>query len=406
MLLVSLVGFEGGSGMSFSAIVTIARKELTDSSRDRRAIYALIFSTLVGPVLIGFLFNQLAGQERAAHEIQVPVVGRAYAPILVNWLQQQPGVEVVDGPSDPEAAVRDRKSDFVVVIDKDFAEKFRDSRRPAPVELYSDSTPPERARQSPAHPRAPQSLQRANRRHAPHCPRNQPVARQFAQARRRRSLQRSAARRQHLQHHPDVPHHRGVHYRDADSHGFHCRRTGTRLLKPLLLNPVPRWQVVAGKWLAAAFVAMLGMLLTLVILSKVLARLPLEDLGVRYHLGQSDMFILVLTVAPMAMMAPAIQMYLACFAKSFKEAQSYMGILIFGVMIPGIVSTFYPITDRPWMHPIPILGQYAAAADILGGKMPSPIGMALSALGSLALVFLFLSLATKLLASEKIIFGR
>jgi sodium transport system permease protein len=146
--------------------------------------------------------------------------------------------------------------------------------------------------------------------------------------------------------------------------------------------------------------------MTLLILSKVLSKLPLEDLGVRYHLGQSDLFLLVLTIAPIAMMAPAIQMYLACFAKSFKEAQSYMAFLVFGVTVPGVLSTFYPITNRPWMHPIPILGQYAAAADILGGNLPSPVGMAIAALASLALVFLFLSLATRMLSSEKILFGR
>jgi sodium transport system permease protein len=391
--------------MNFSAIWTIARKELTDSSRDRRAIYALLFGTLAGPVLIGFMFNQIANQERAAHEIQVPVVGRAYAPILVNWLQQQPGVEVVDGPSDPEAAVRDRKSDFVVVIDKDFAEKFRDSR-PAPVELYSDSTR-QNARAKVRRIRG--LLNRFSAQIAGMRLIARGISPSLASSLKLEDVEVSSAQQRAANIFNIIPMFlilaafSSAMQISTDSTAGERERGS---LEPLLLNPVPRWQVVAGKWLAAAFVAMLGMLLTLVILSKVLARLPLEDLGVRYHLGQSDMFLLILTVAPMAMMAPAIQMYLACFAKSFKEAQSYMGFLIFGVMIPGIVSTFYPITNRPWMHPIPILGQYAAAADILGGKMPSPVGIAIAALASLALVVLLLSLATKLLSSEKIIFGR
>jgi ABC-type Na+ efflux pump permease subunit len=58
------------------------------------------------------------------------------------------------------------------------------------------------------------------------------------------------------------------------------------------------------------------------------------------------------------------------------------------------------------MHPIPILGQYAASMDILGGKMPSAAGVVMAAAASLALVALFLWLATKLLSAEKIIFGR
>jgi sodium transport system permease protein len=391
--------------MSFSAIRTIARKELTDSSRDRRAIYALVFSTLVGPVLIGFMLNQIASQERAAHEIKVPVVGRAYAPILVNWLQQQPGVEVVDGPSDPEAAVRDRTSDFVVVLEKDFAEKFRDSR-PAPVQLYSDSTR-QNARAKVRRIRS--LLNRFNAQIAGMRLIARGISPSLASSLKLEEVEVSSAQQRAATIFNIIPMFLIL---AAFSAGMQIATDSTAgerergSLEPLLLNPVPRWQVVTGKWLAATFASLLGMLLTLVILSKVLARLPLEDLGVRYHLGQSDIFLLVLTIAPIAMMAPAIQMYLACFAKSFKEAQSYMAFLVFGVTIPGVLSTFYPITNRPWMHPIPILGQYAAAADILGGKMPSPVGMALAAVASLALVVLFLSLATRLLSSEKIIFGR
>ena len=391
--------------MSFSAIRTIARKELTDSSRDRRAIYALVFSILVGPVLIGFMLNQIANQERAAQEIKVPVVGRAYAPILVNWLQQQPGVAVVDGPSDPEAAVRDRTSDFVVVIEKEFAEKFRESR-PAPVQLYSDSTR-QNARAKVRRIRS--LLNRFNAQIAGMRLIARGISPSLASSLKLEDVEVSSAQQRAATIFNIIPMFLilaafSTSMQIATDSTAGERERGS--LEPLLLNPVPRWQVVTGKWLAATCASLLGMLMTLVILSKVLSKLPLEDLGVRYHLGQSDILLLVLTIAPIAMMAPAIQMYLASFAKSFKEAQSYMAFLVFGITIPGVLSTFYPITNRPWMHPIPILGQYAAAADILGGKVPSPIGMVLAALASLALVVLFLSLATKALSSEKIIFGR
>ena len=56
-------------------------------------------------------------------------------------------------------------------------------------------------------------------------------------------------------------------------------------LEPLLLNPVARWQLLAGKWLAAATSAMGGMLGTLLVTTAVMSRLSLEDLGVRFHIG-------------------------------------------------------------------------------------------------------------------------
>jgi sodium transport system permease protein len=177
-------------------------------------------------------------------------------------------------------------------------------------------------------------------------------------------------------------------------------------LEPLLLNPVARWQLVTGKWLAAATVAFCGIVFTLLITSNVLSRLPLEDLGVRYHLGPSDILLLIAAIAPVALVAPALQVYLACFAKSFKEAQSYMGFLVLLVTIPGVLTSFFPLTNRPWLHPVPVAGQFAMSMDILGGKPPAAWAFVLAAVGCVALTAVFLSLATRLLTAEKIIFGR
>src|ERR1700680_1630320 len=120
-------------------LFVVARKELMDAFRDKRSIYSVVIGAMVGPIMIGFLLNRIADQQRGAQEIQVPVVGREHGPLLVNWLEQQPGVEITAGPTDAETAVRDRKIDFVLVIPKDFPEKFRASR-PAPVQIVSDST--------------------------------------------------------------------------------------------------------------------------------------------------------------------------------------------------------------------------------------------------------------------------
>src|SRR5438045_404751 len=125
--------------MNLSPLKTVARKELTDGLRDRRSLYTILATTLFGVVAMTFMLNQVAGQKKAAEEIRLPVVGREHAPVLVSWLQQQSGVEIVNGPADAEAAIRDRKEDFVLVIDKDFAADFAQSKS-APVQVFSDST--------------------------------------------------------------------------------------------------------------------------------------------------------------------------------------------------------------------------------------------------------------------------
>ncbi len=125
--------------MNLRRIFTVARKELKDAFRDRRQLISILVASLASPLLIAFLFNRIAEDRRGAEEIKVPVVGQQYAPVLLDWLEQQAGVQVVAGPADPEGAVRERKEDLVVVIPKDFAERFRDSK-PAKVKLVSDST--------------------------------------------------------------------------------------------------------------------------------------------------------------------------------------------------------------------------------------------------------------------------
>lgn len=391
--------------MNLSRLMVVARKEWTDAFRDRRAIYVVLFSVLFGPLMVAFMLNQIAGQEKAAQEIQVPVVGREFAPVLVNWLQQQNGVELVTGPADAEAAVRDRKVEYVLVIDKEFAKKFRETR-PAPLQVVSDST-----RES--------ARAKVRRLHAL-------LSRFSSETGSLRLVARgvspsvvSAIKVEDIE--VSNPQQRAATVFNiipmflilaAFTAGMQIATDSTAgerergSLEPLLLNPVPRWQLVTGKWMAASAAALLGMTSTLLVTYVVLSKLSLEDLGIRNHLGAPEIFLLLAAIAPMALVAPSMQVYLACFAKSFKEAQSYMSFLIFAAIIPGMVSIFHPIANKTWMQPIPIIGQNALAMDILSGKIPSPLILIAAALAACALASMFLWLATRSFSSEKIIFGR
>jgi sodium transport system permease protein len=108
----------------------------------------------------------------------------------------------------------------------------------------------------------------------------------------------------------------------------------------------------------------------------------------------------------LVLLGPAIQVYFASFAKSFKEAQSYMGLLVLVPMLPGIVTAFVPLGNRPWMVPIPMLGQYSLATDIMSGRTPSVFFLLLAATSATALALFFVALTTRLFSKEKIIFGR
>jgi sodium transport system permease protein len=386
-------------------MLSVTRKELTDGFRDRRALYTILFGTLAGPILFGIMFTKMAGQEKAAQDIQIPVVGRELAPLLVNWLGQQPGVEVTAGPANPEVAVRDGDLDVVLVIEKEFAEKFRDSR-PAPVKVVSDST-----RQT-----TRSKVRRVNSllsRFSSETGSLRLIARGVnpvvASALKVDQVEVSSSQQRAATIFNFIPMFLILSTFSAGMHIATDSTAGERergSLEPLLLNPIPRLHLLRGKWLAAATSAFGGMVATLLVTAMMVSRLSLEDLGVRFHLGWGQMLMLVVSMTPMALVAPAIQMYLACFARSFKEAQGYMAFLVFAATVPGLLAVFYPTANVPWLQWAPLVGQYRIASDILSGKIPSAAVLINSAVAALALAALFLRLATRMFSAERIIFGR
>ena len=177
-------------------------------------------------------------------------------------------------------------------------------------------------------------------------------------------------------------------------------------LEPLLVNPAPRVAIASGKWLAATASAMLSVFITTTLCLILLRMIPLQDLGIRFRLGPQQVVGLLGAVLPLCLLSTAIQTYLATFARSFKEAQSYMGFLMMVPMLPGLLSSVYPIASEPWMYPVPILGQHLLLTDVLGGKAPDLPMFAAAALATVIAAALLLRLVTALLQRERIIFGR
>src|SRR5438445_12359097 len=102
-------------------LLIVLKKELRDGSRDRRSITSLLIGAMIAPILIGVMFTVMAGRGRNAEEIKLPVAGAENAPAFVDWMKQQTGVQIVAAPADPEQAVRERKEDVVLIIERDFS---------------------------------------------------------------------------------------------------------------------------------------------------------------------------------------------------------------------------------------------------------------------------------------------
>ena len=386
-------------------IIVIFRKEVKDAFRDRRSLYSILAGAIFGPLVTGFMLNSVADRQRQIDEVRVPVVGMEHAPALMEWLRQQAGVELVAGPADPEAAVRDRDEDVVVVITPEFSQKFRSSS-PARVKLVADGS---RNASRPKVQRVRLLLQRYSSEIGMLRLVGRGVSPAIASAIQLEDVEVSSAQQRAATILSFIPLFIVI---AAFTGGMQIATDSTAgerergSLEPLLVNPAPRRAFAVGKWLAASFAAMLSVLLTTALVLVMLRSVPLAELGIRFRIEPLQIVGLLAALLPMCLMSTGLQTYLATFARSFKEAQSYMGILIMVPTIPGMLTTVYPITSQAWMYPIPILGQHVLATDVLGGKSTPFWAFLLAGAAACAVALALVQLTTHLLQREKIIFSR
>ena len=109
---------------------------------------------------------------------------------------------------------------------------------------------------------------------------------------------------------------------------------------------------------------------------------------------------------PLCPLIVAIQMYVATFAKSFKEAQSYLSFLMMAQMVPGMMATMNTMSTKAWMYYVPWIGQQTLLTDVLGNKPISPVVFVVVGVINVTLAVVVLRATSGLLHREKIIFGR
>jgi sodium transport system permease protein len=158
--------------------------------------------------------------------------------------------------------------------------------------------------------------------------------------------------------------------------------------------------------MAATLAAFVSVCLTTMLCAQLTRLLRLEDMGIRLEIGPEHVGPILLAVGPMCLFTAALQAAVATLARSFKEAQTYMGVLILAPMLPGVISSLYPLGNSAWMYGIPMLGPYVLLTDVLGGRLPDASAFLTSAGTCLAASAILVGITTGLFRSERIIFGR
>ena len=113
----------------------------------------------------------------------------------------------------------------------------------------------------------------------------------------------------------------------------------------------------------------------------------------------------LLVVAPVALMAAALLTVLATYAKSFREAQSYMGLVILIPMVPTLMFMSDPVKPEASMMPIPLFSQNLLIGELVRGEAVPVQWLLYSAAGTLIFAVALIAFATTLFNRPQVMFS-
>jgi sodium transport system permease protein len=163
-----------------------------------------------------------------------------------------------------------------------------------------------------------------------------------------------------------------------------------RSMEVLMAQPIRPWELVIGKWLSAASLAIAGVTLELALAHTILSWLPLEEIGMSWSLNWADLALIWIATIPLCLFAAGLQVALAMNARSFKEAQSILSFVMLVPLIPGVAVSMMELKTADWMYMVPMLSnqtllrEMAKGIDV--GALPFVMTFACSALAALLAV--------------------
>jgi sodium transport system permease protein len=385
---------------------TVFRKEVRENLRDRRALFnSLLLGPLLFPVLfVGMMwFLESAERDRAEKTLELPVVGAQYAPKLIRFLEQQ-GTVIQPEPENPEAMVRNQEVPVVIRILPEFAENW-ERGIPAPIEVISDAS-----RQESNVPirRVKRLLLGYGQQIGSLRLQLRGVAPQLASPIMLRDVDLSTPKSRAILAIIFLPYvlmitaFTGATHLAMDTTAGEKERNS---LEPLLINPVPRWQIMTGKMLTTTVFAMASLALTLVSFRIVLPFMPVGAFGMDLTLGFETLMKILVVVSPVAILAAALLTLLASFAKSYREAQSYMGLVILIPMIPSLIFMANPVKAEGWMMNVPLFSQNMLIGEFIRDQQVPLAWYAMSIASTMAIGLVLALVAANLYNKPKLIFG-
>lgn len=312
----------------------VYRKEMRDMVRDKRALYAIGSYILGVPLLMAFIFYLMADDRAASARTVAAIAGGANAPGLVAFLEKR-GLEVQQLPllEEPPQSLPGG-ADALVVLPEDYAKKLSWGQI-IPVQLYVDETSRTLAERG---MEVTEALTAYGQQVAGVrlIARGVPVSLLMPLAVNTSDLAPSSFINKMLGNSLMLvfmlaPFVMGMSVALDALAGERERQS----LQSLMAQPVASSTLVAGKWAMVSTFAAVGTLCVIVVDLVLLQFVPAEFLPFKLILTPSGMAVMVIEVVVLAMFVAALLLTVSIHAKSFKEGQTYMSMMM---MVPVVVG--------------------------------------------------------------------
>ena len=336
----------------------IFQKELLDSLRDYRSWLTGLFWALFGPLMMGGVLIMVGSviNDNVEKPLSLPVQNPENAPSLIQFLKSN-NVNVVPAPADPETAVRQGDLDVVLIIPENYKDEFS-SGKTATVQLVLDNS---RQSASVSITRIENLLNGYSKYIGSLRLVTRGVSPEIINAITIKQLDVSTPQSRTNLLISFLPYFiifaifNGAAPIVTDTTAGERERQS---LEPLLINPLPRRNFVIGKLLAAFPFSLASLGITLIGFGVVFNLLPVEKfLGMRLEVNGDTLIAILAICLPIVFLASSIQMLVASFARSTKEAGTYLPFIALIPSLPGIAIAFFPVKSTFWTMLIPTFGQ-------------------------------------------------
>jgi sodium transport system permease protein len=363
-------------------VLVVYLKELREVLRDRRT---LIFMFLVPTIIVPVLINALIGfsihmeQKARTETLKYAVFGSEYLPQLGRAFENEQGLEKISipTPEDINSAIASEKIKFAVVIPQSVQEQLKDSNQVTILLYYNNATIV-----SMANSRAAKVIHE--------------LGNQWRTERLNKLGLDSPQARDNLLNPITIEEHGTANMREilgerlggmlpylfiifsfmgamytAIDVGAGEKERGT--LETLLLAPVPRFQIVFGKFLVLFTTGVTAALLCLTSIGVILTTKGKEVAGAMQEVIQSinliDFALVGAMLIPTAAIFASLLLCISIYARSYREAGAYCGLLNMFVIIPAVIAML-PGIELNWITAmVPVMNISLAIKELLKGTM-------------------------------------